>query len=416
MRALLPLAVMLGCSLVPSMGAEALVLKRGIGIHEWLNWAPLDESGLHYRKPLYQTVDQWRTRYRDLGDWPEGNEFARIRSLGFDFVRLTVDPGPLLDNDGRDRSEGLAVLESAVREVTGQGLKVVFDFHLVPQVEAFGQEAMESEVGSAQLDAFRNLLADTAAMLAEIGPDKAALEPMNEPQYYPCDGWAGAEWQKVMESFVTTIRAVSTELTIVATGACGGGPYGLLQLDASRFDDPRILYSFHTYEPHEFTHQGTGDKLYLTGLPWPASARGRDEVVALSREAMVANGLSDMEQDAVTAVLDGIIDRYYAEALGIEQLEQGFNDVAAWAGAQGISTERLFVGEFGAARYHPQSGGALDEDRFRYISAVRTLAEASGMGWSMWEYSNPHGFSLISPEGPAAPEQGTLEALGLEAR
>ena len=41
--------------------------------------------------------------------------------------------------------------------------------------------------------------------------------------------------------------------------------------------------------------------------------------------------------------------------------------------------------------------------------------EARGMGWSMWEYSNPHGFSLISPEGAAIPEQGALKALGLQA-
>lgn len=406
-------AVILGCMIMPSMGAEALVLKRGIGIHEWLNWAPVDESGLHYQKPLYQTVEQWQTRYRDLADWPAGNEFARIRDMGFDFVRLTVDPGPLLDNDGRDRAEGLAVLEAAVSEVTGQGLKVVFDFHLVPQVEAFGQEAMESEVGSPQLEAFRELLGETAAMLVRVGIDSVAFEPMNEPQYYPCDGWAGEEWQKVMASFVSTIRAVSTDLTIVATGACGGGPYGLIQLDARQFDDPAILYSFHTYEPHEFTHQGTGDKLHLAGLPWPASERSRAEVEATSREAMTADGMDDTEQDAVLAALDGMISQYYAEGWGSERLEQGLDEVLAWAGEQGVAPERLFVGEFGVTRFRPESGGALDVDRFRYLRAVRTLAEAHGMAWSMWEYSNPHGMSLIQPEGPAVAEPGTLEALGL---
>ena len=412
MRAAIYIAL-LAASATPSVGAQALVLKRGIGVHEWLNWAPLDETGQHYRKPLYQTVDQWRTRYRDLSDWPAGDEFARIRDMGFDFIRLTVDPGPLLDKGGADRTEGLAVLEQNIRMVTDQGLKVVFDYHLVPQVEAFGQAAMEGPADAPELDAFRALIGDTAQMLAGIGADKVALEPMNEPQYYPCDGWAGAEWQKVMASFVSVIRAVSSDLTIVATGACGGGPYGLLQLNPSSFDDPAILYSFHAYEPHGFTHQGGGDKQHLAGLPWPASERPRDAVEAMSRQLMTAEGIGETEQAAVMAGLGGIIDQYYVEAWGPEQLQQSFAEIADWASRHGIAASRIFVGEFGAMRLRQDRGGATDADRLRFLEAVRTEAERYGMAWSMWEYSNPHGMSLIETEGPAVPEQAILKALGL---
>lgn len=393
--------------------AEAIELKRGIGVHEWLNWAPLDDTGLHYRKPLYQTVDQWRTRYRELGDWPEGDEFARIRRMGFDFIRLTVDPGPLLDKDGADRAEGLAVLEESIRLVTAQDLKVVFDFHLVPQVEAFGQAAMEVAVESPKLDAYRELLGDTARMLTSIGVDKVAFEPMNEPQFYPCDGWAGQEWNAVMGSFVASIRAVSSDLTIIATGACGGGPYGLMQLDPSAFEDPAILYSFHAYEPHSFSHQGVGDKAYLTGLPWPASGRSRAEVEAMSDELMAAQGLGPLERAMTLGMLGGVLHEYYAEAPGPAQLRQSFADVAAWAERHDIASDRIFVGEFGVVRLQPDRGGATDQDRYRYLETVRTTAEGYGMAWSLWEYSNPHGMSLIEPQGPAVPEPLILRALGL---
>ncbi len=40
---------------------------------------------------------------------------------------------------------------------------------------------------------------------------------------------------------VQAIRAVSTDLTIVATGACGGGVAGLVNLDARAFDDPHLV-------------------------------------------------------------------------------------------------------------------------------------------------------------------------------
>lgn len=412
MRTTLGLALALACA-VPALGAEALELKRGVGVHEWLNWAPLDDSGQQYRKPLYQTVDQWRSRYRDLSDWPEGDELARIRDMGFDFIRLTVDPGPLLDKDGADRAEGLAVLEQSVRMATAQGLKVVFDYHLVPQVEAYGQAAMEGPVDAPQLETYRGLLTDTARMLAAVGADKVAFEPMNEPQYYPCDGWAGEDWNKVMASFVASIRAVSTDLTIVATGACGGGPDGLLNLDPSGFDDGAILYSFHSYEPHSFSHQGVGDKAYLAGLPWPNAERTRAEVEAATDELMAAQGRNPLERAATMWTLGGILDEYYASEQGPAQLTRRFADIVAWAEGNGIAANRIFVGEFGVVRMQPDRGGATDEDRFRYVAAVRTLAEQYGMAWSLWEYSNPHGMSLIEPEGPAVPEPLLLRALGL---
>ncbi|TJV02251.1 MAG: glycoside hydrolase family 5 protein, partial [Mesorhizobium sp.] len=87
--------------------------------------------------------------------------------------------------------------------------------------------------------------------------------------YYPCDPSGSDDWQRIMADTVRDIRAVSSELTIIATGACGGSIAGLVNL-APGFDDPNIYYSFHMYEPHSFTHQrsdGTG--AFASGLPWP---------------------------------------------------------------------------------------------------------------------------------------------------
>ena len=121
--------------------AAPLELHRGVNVHEWLNWSPLAADG-SYRWPPYQSTDEWLGRYRPLTDWPAGDPFDRIRSLGFDFVRLTVDPGPLLASEGERRSEALAVLADGVRRLTKSGLKVVLNLHIVSQVPAYGGEAV----------------------------------------------------------------------------------------------------------------------------------------------------------------------------------------------------------------------------------------------------------------------------------
>ncbi|MEZ5875713.1 MAG: cellulase family glycosylhydrolase [Hyphomicrobiales bacterium] len=111
--------------------AEPISLKRGVSIHEWLNWALLTEAS-DYRWPPYN----------DLEEWGGARDFTRIKALGFDFVRLTVDPGPLLASDGARRDEAVARLEQAVRLVQQSGLKVVLDLHPVSQIEAYAPEAI----------------------------------------------------------------------------------------------------------------------------------------------------------------------------------------------------------------------------------------------------------------------------------
>ena len=58
--------------------------------------------------------------------------------------------------------------------------------------------------------------------------------------------------------------------------------------------------------------------------------------------------------------------------------------------------------------------GAFDADRLRYLTALREAAEANGVPWSIWEYSNPYGMSVIVPDGPAVPDTKLLCALGLD--
>jgi hypothetical protein len=72
------------------------------------------------------------------------------------------------------------------------------------------------------------------------------------------------------------------------------------------------------------------------------------------------------------------------------------------------------MGEFGAMLMSPDGrSGAFDADRLRYLEALRRLAESYGIPWSVWEFSNPYGMSVIAPTGPALPDRKLLEALGL---
>lgn len=406
-------AAMLAMCLCGGVEAAPLPLAHGVGVHEWLNWSPLEPDG-SYRWPPYRSQEEWLTGSRPLSDWPTGDELERIAGLSFDFIRLTVDPGPLLDSDGARREEALAVLEAAVRDATSAGLKVVFNLHGVSQVPEYGMEILYGGASSEGVTRYRAMVRDVAAMLVRVGTDKVVLEPYNEPAYYPCDASGTEDWQQIMADTVADIRAVSADLTVVATGACGGSITGLTDL-VPGFDDPNIYYSFHMYEPHSFTHQRSDDgRAFWSSLPWPADSGSVETVLSDLRLWMDIAGLNAVEQAANITMFRGAVDAYFAENWDEAQMSARVGEAVAWANAHSIPTNRLFMGEFGAMLLSNDGrSGANDADRLRYLTALRTLAERFDIPWSVWEYSNPYGMSVIRPTGPARPDTEMLKALGL---
>lgn len=393
--------------------AAPLALQRGISVQDWLNWSPLEPDG-SYRWPPYRSETEWMTAARPISDWPQLDQFQRIRAMGFDFVRLSVDPGPLLASRGERREQALAVLERAVARVTSVGLKVVFDLHAARQVPAYSIDMIGDGADSLGVAHYREMVRHVAAMLTRFDTGLVALEPFNEPEYYPCDETDAGDWQRIMAATVADIRAISKDLTIIVTGACGGSVTGLVDLDPG-FDDPRLYYSFHMYEPHSFTHQlPAATQPFNSGLPWPAAMGSPDGAIAHLQGYMAAAGLGEAEQAANLAAAGEPIARYFAENWGFPQVQARIGEAVAWAERHGIPPGRLFMGEFGCYRLSADGrSGARDEDRLRYLAAVRLEAERLGIPWAVWEYTNPHGISLIEPWGPAVADRGMLQALGL---
>ncbi len=412
-----PLAIAtLWLAMLAGSDAAVLELHRGVNVHEWLNWSPVEKDG-SYKWPPYRSVNEWLSGYRDLGDWPPGDVFESIRRMGFDYVRLTIDPGPLLASSGDRRREAVKVISDAVKRITAQGLKVVLNLHAVVQVPRYSSAFIEGGMASEGAAIYLDLAGDMAETIVAIGTDRVAFEPYNEPAFYPCEGQGNPEWQRIMEATVQRIRTVSKELTIVATGACGGSITGLVDLDPS-FDDDGIYYSFHFYEPHEFTHQGlASDDEFLSGLPWPADVGTAETVTRGLKSHMEEAGLDPAKEATKLEAATPRIAQYFADNWGRAQVRSRFDDAQHWAKRHGIPTSRLLMGEFGAGLLSGDySRGAFEADRSRYIEAVRVEAEDRHIPWAVWEFSNPFGMSVIQRGGSAVPDQGLLSALGLATR
>ena len=114
---------------------------------------------------------------------------------------------------------------------------------------------------------FTTLWRRLAAHYATRDPERVFFEIMNEPEVNDPYRWAG-----IQARVAAAIREVAPKNTIIATGP----NYSDIQdlLTQHPLEDGNVIYNFHFYDPHEFTHQGAGWGSHgglPHEIPYPAS-------------------------------------------------------------------------------------------------------------------------------------------------
>jgi endoglucanase len=340
-------------------------LRHGVNLSEWFAQV-YDPSG--YTKEHFET-------------WNTAQDVRLIKAMDFDHVRLSVNPQPMFRRRQADRipPEYLAYLDAAIKMILDQGLAVVIDIH--PDSDFKHQLATE--------DAFVEEFADFWRALAEhyssFDPNRVFFETLNEPEVR--DGY---RWYGIQARLAGAIREGAPQHTIIAVGARWDDDDDLIFQQPLR--DPNIIYNFHFYEPHIFTHQGAtwGENYwhFVRALPYPA-----DNPEAILQ---VAAGVPDPVKRL--AVI-----RYGADHWNAQRIDAEFDQVLSWGSRWGVP---LVCNEFGVYRKV-----ASPFDRANWLSDVRKSLEKHNIGWTMWDYSG--GFGVVTKQnGKAVPDQVTVNALG----
>jgi aryl-phospho-beta-D-glucosidase BglC (GH1 family) len=377
---LLLLVVLLGALPAPGFGqnpqdrsaglkiafARAQHLKRGINASMWFAQSPNDYSA-------------GRTnRFTDADD------IALMARLGFDSVRLSVDSTPLekwpWGSDGLN-AEFMGRLDRAVDTMLADGLAVQIDLH--PE-DSSKQLLRTGDEGVERMTALWRKL---AAHYATRDPERVFFEILNEPEVSDPYRWAG-----IQAHVAAAIREVAPRNTIIATGPNYSSIEDLLTQHP--LPDGNVIYNFHFYNPHEFTHQGASWGvpwwIYEHGIPYPATESTMKELV------------KEIPDPA---------DRYRFELYWLDhwdahRIQLLIDEAAAWGNTNNVP---LICNEFGAYRRvtDPASRNA-------WIRDVRTALEADGIGWTMWDYRGSFGLVSKKDGEPAQPDPATVEALGLK--
>ena len=338
-------------------------LRRGINLSHWFSQAA------NYSKSHLDT----HTTAQDI---------TLIKSLGFDHVRLPIEPAPLLNNTPDPsilNTTYLGYIDRALDMILATGLTVIVDIH---PSDDFKLRMARDERG---IEAFSTFWRAFASHLAKRDPESVLLEVINEPMVEDAYRWYG-----IQGKLIAAIRQGAPNHTIIACGHRWSGLSEMLFLEP--YADPNIIYNFHYYEPFAFTHQGAtwaGPNLpFYKNVPYPSSP------------------------DAVKLLLDTIPDdparynllRYGEDNWNAQRIDRELGAAATWA-----AKHRVYItcNEFGTFRKVVKAA-----DRLAWLQDMRTALEKHGIGWTMWDYAG--GFAVVNKvNGQAQRDPEVLKALGL---
>ena len=345
--------------------ARAKHLKKGINVSHWFSQSANDYSAQH------------TSTYTDADD------IALIARMGFDNVRLSIDATPLeqapVGKDGLN-ADFVGRLDRALDTMLADGLAVQVDLHPEEPYK------MQLRTSSAAVERLTMLWRKLAAHYADRDPERVFFEIMNEPEENAPYRWAG-----IQARVAAAIREVAPRNTIIATGPNYSDIVDLLTQHP--LPDRNVIYNFHFYDPHEFTHQGASWGvpwwIYTHGLPYPPT------------ESTMLELVKEVPDPANRYALQ----MYWLDHWDGHRIRLLIDEAAAWGKTNNVPLE---CNEFGAYRPVTDPGS-----RNAWIHDVRTALEADGIGWAMWDYRGEFGVVIKESGHAARPDPATAEALGL---
>jgi endoglucanase len=321
----------------------------------------------------------WISQYRALDEahfasFVTEADIQRIAGWGMDHVRLPVDY-PVLESDedpGVYREEGFRHIDDCLTWCRRAGLGVVLDLHRAPGYSFGTLETNTLFTSDAAQERFLGLWRTLAARYR--GWDAPLwLELLNEMVDRD-----STRWNALAHRAIAAIRDIDATRTIVY----GGNHYNAVEElphIALVPNDPHIVYTFHFYQPHLFTHQHAS---------WSKISRDYD------RDVEYPGGLPDYEAFLRDHPEYG---EWTGEAPYFDRAYLAARLEPAVAFQQRTHLP-LYCGEYGVIDVAPAAS------RLRWHRDVVDLLRDLGIGRAVWSYKGMS-FGLVTSSGAVASQE-----------
>ena len=316
-------------------------------------------------------VSHWLSQSEERGEARamhiQEDDFARLDSLGFDFVRLPIDEVQFWDEQGNKLLEAWDLMINAINWAEKHHLRTIVDLHIirshyfnaVNEGNADANTLFTSEKSQQDLI---NMWYQLSDVLKGYSNDSVAYEFMNEPVADDHE-----QWNQLIAKVHKALREREPQRTLVVGSNMWQGYETMKYLKVPE-NDKNIILSFHYYNPMILTHYGawwTPIGKYTGKVNYPG--------ILVSKE----------DYEAAPDSLKKELDPYLTQEWNIDKIRADFKDAIEVAKKYNL---QLFCGEWGV--YEP-----VDRElAYKWTKDMLTVFKENNIAWTTWCYDADFGF------------------------
>ena len=327
-------------------GVNDFKIERGTNLSHWLS-----QSG--------QRGEARRLHIQE-------DDFSRLDSLGFDFVRLPIDEVQFWDEDGKKLPEAWELMTNAIKLAEKHHLRTIVDLHIIRShhfnAANDGGRANTLFTSEEAQQRLINMWYELSDVLKAYSNDSVAYEFMNEPVADRHE-----QWNELVAKVHKALREREPQRTLVI-GSNRWQGYETIKYLKVPEGDKNIILSFHYYNPMILTHRGarwTSIGHYTGKINYPG--------IMVSKE----------DYDAAPESLKPELKHYLPQEWNIDKLRADFADAIAAAKKYDL---QLFCGEWGV--YEPVER----ELAYKWTKDMMTVFKENNIAWTTWCYDGDFGF------------------------
>lgn len=319
--------------------------QKGINLGGWLSQSTLEET--------------------HLNTFILEKDIAYIASLGVDHVRLPIDYPLVETENGTPITKGYDYIDNCVTWCEKYGLNMILDLHKTAGYVFDDAENCTDFFHSDVLqERFLSLWDRLSARYGKY--NHVAFDLLNEI----VDPTVSDIWNDLADKAIKRIRKFAPYNWILVGGTCYNSINSIRDLLPPQ--DEGIVYSFHFYEPHIFTHQGAyWDKRMPNDfrISYPLTAR---EFVEISDTKLNGN-------------FSNVFSKIDSTAIGQDMLIPLFEEAISIAGSRNVP---LYCGEYGVINV------ADPAFAIKWHRDMHAIFEKYQIGRALWSYKEMD-FGLI---------------------
>lgn len=283
------------------------------------------------------------------------NDFEQLKSLGVDVIRLPIN---------------LEFMTSGKPDYTLDPLFLYFldkvvdwaeelEIHLIIDNHTF-------DVNKATPMNYQEVLIPIWTQMAEHFKNRSNYiyyEVLNEPH-----GIGDVRWNIIQKATVDAIRNIDTTHMIIVGGAEWNSYNNLTAIPV--YEDDKLIYTFHFYDPFIFTHQGaswnTPSMASLANVPFPYDENRIPELPTNLKGSWVENSFKNYKNEGT-----------------VNEVKRLLNIAIDFRNKRNVP---VFCGEFGVLM-----NNSPEQDRIYWYEIVREYLEENNISWTIWDYKQDFG-------------------------